>query len=196
LAERLQDVKEAFRRCAQTPTDQQAFDTERDQILAMAEIEDQRLWSEVKAKATRREIVGFGRTHPEAAESPIDPRYWDFLDEIEDAVRNALSGPGLYFAAVRFANWDDLSPAWRAYVEYPQSASPAPGLTERRRKEPAYRIMRAKKFELVNAGKIHRGMIESEQFNSVLKHLGIKGDKRGFTIDNFAKYVADEWPSD
>jgi hypothetical protein len=77
-----------------------------------------------------------------------------------------------------------------AQQEGPRSRTKAP------RKEPAYKIMLRKKFELVRAGKINRGMREGEQFALVLKALEMGDEKQGFGIDTFAKYVADKWPSD
>jgi hypothetical protein len=76
-----------------------------------------------------------------------------------------------------------------AQQEGPRSRTKAP------RKEPAYKIMRRKKAELVGQGKIPREMPEGKQFDLVMRALP-PGKGRGFTIDNFEQRVADWWPSD
>ena len=90
-----------------------------------------------------------------------------------------------------------LGGQWVQFVNPMVRLSPGPRpLAEPHKKKPAYEIMRDKKFELVKEDTIHRGMIESRQHDLVLKALDKKGDEPGYSLDNFAKNVADKWPSD
>jgi len=201
-------TREAYRRGAGTEADRREYETENAAVRRKAAVEAQRIRSSIKAAAARREIIAIGRRSPDAAEEPIKPQYWDFLD-FDDPERNAVSGPGLYFGVVRFAKWVDLSPALREHIEKelqkssidqlaPKAPAETPGpyrLEGAPKKASAYEIMLAKKFELAKAGKIDRSMSESVQHDLVLKALGKKGDERGFSLDNFALYVADRWPT-
>jgi hypothetical protein len=126
LGEQLSVDREAFLRCAGSVADREEYDATKAEIAKAAAIERQRIGTAIKAAASRREIIAFGRRSPDAAEEPIKPHYWDFLD-FDDPERNVVSCAGLYFAGVRFAKWADLSPAWRAYVlASPQQEGPFP----------------------------------------------------------------------